>query len=165
MNPTKQAMAQLPGKAALRIRTVHGRQAQVYTDPETGIEYILQSYAYTASILALASAGASNDVIQVQTDSAFRIEALAAAVFVNNALVAAPYSTVNIKDSGSDATLFDAETPIGNVFGTAQLPLILPTPYMVKPGANLQVNVTNVNSAAAASYYFAFIGSKIYKMG
>lgn len=151
--------------AAQLSRAVYGSGARL-TEEElaAGIVYKKAGF-YSCLISAVASGAAGSGTTQIQQDSSFRIEALMHQTVVNNAFVEFPYTTVQITDGGSDQNLFDRPLMLGAVFGTGQLPLVLPTPYTCKPNSVLTFALTNVNSAAAATYYMVLLGTRLYRKG
>jgi len=129
---------------------------------------ILSSYyAYSVIIPTIASTAPSSGTTQIQADADFMVQAMSAWVWdlTTNAVVAAPYATVQVSESGSGTTLFDQAVPINNAFGTAQLPFILPVPRLFVANSVISVAVTNVFSANADYFAFTFHGKKLYDIG
>src|SRR5438445_13756930 len=93
--------------------------------------------------------GITNNVnFLVQQDSAFKwlkstyFADLAGAAVTSSARIV-PLATVQIQDGGSGRNLFSNPVPVPNVFGTGDLPFILPIPRRFKPFS--QVNATIAN--------------------
>lgn len=131
----------------------------------------LKGYGYTYSVggvgstlAGIASGASAVDILQIQTDAAFMVQALVAFAYntTTNVELASPVATVQITDTGSGTTFFDEAQFMRSVFGTASLPLILPTPRILSPGSSLNFAVTNVVSANAITYQFSLIGQKLF---
>jgi hypothetical protein len=120
---------------------------------------------YQAKLTGVLSGASATDNIIIQADADFVIQYLTSTVISNNAVLASPLATVQITDTRSNATLFDEPVPLLSVFGSAQLPFILPSPYRVVRSSTLVVTVNNLNSAAAVDYYLNFLGTKLYQSG
>lgn len=124
-------------------------------------------YVYSATISAVAS-GTNGAIgqINIQADSAFLVQYLVGfAHTAAFALVADPFATVQITDTGSGSNLFNEPQYFRNIFGTASLPLILATPRLLLPNSQLQFTLNNLNSAANMTYQMSFHGRKLYKVG
>lgn len=112
-----------------------------------------------------------NANLSIQQDSAFKW--MKAAYFADLAGAAQtdstrviPLATIQITDAGSGRNLFSNPVPIPSVFGTGQLPLILPIPRRFKPFS--QINFTFTNFSAATTYSnirLSLIGTKIFRGG
>ncbi len=154
MNPTSARSMNLARKAPAEM--------QVFSVPESIAEPFYTYSCFVGGTAGIATTASGSNSVTIQADSQFMVMALTAAVYVSNALVATPYSTVQINDTGSGANLFDQPQIIGSIFGTAQQPSILPRPRQLLPSATLTFTVSNLNSAANAFYYFSLLGRKIY---
>lgn len=123
---------------------------------------------YTVDVAAISTGASGSGSFTVQTDSDFVIQQITGRAWVTTteATVTDPIATVQITDTGSQFNLFSAPTYWSMVFGTAQLPFILPVPRLVK--ANAKVNVTiNVvlETTADNEFQIAFIGHRLYSLG
>lgn len=152
---------------AMRNRRLARRQLEtaVTLDNEGNIVNTKVFFVYSVIISAIASGSTGAGQFTVQADSDFLIQQLVGQQIVSNAAVADPYTTIQITDTGSSFNLFDQPQLFRTVFGTATLPFILPAPKLLKRNAAINVNLTNVNSGAAATYYLSFIGQRIYSVG
>lgn len=119
---------------------------------------------YAVTISAVASGGNSPGTINIQADSAFMIQYMIGIAFdtVTNAEVASPRARVQIKDTGSGADLFNEPLFFRNIFGTAQLPLVVPTPRILSPNSSLLFSLTNDFSTNPVTYQMALHGRKLY---
>lgn len=147
--------------------TIMQRQIQQKRAAAAGATDLLSKffYGYSATVSALASAASGSDTIKIQADSAYLVQALVCFAFntVTFAEITSPIATVQVTDTGSGTQLFDNPQFIRNVFGTATLPFLMPTPRMLSPNSSLLVTVNNLNSANAVTYQFGFLGQKLYR--
>lgn len=126
-------------------------------------------YVYSATLggptVGIASGASGSGNIIIQADSAFMAQFMAALCYnaTTFALIDSPIATVQIKDTGTGAELFNEAQFIRNVFGTAGLPLILPTPRIFSPNSSLQFTVNNLNSANPVIYQLSILGRKLYQ--
>lgn len=124
-------------------------------------------YTYEAQALALAAAGNANDEINIEADSDFIMQKLsyqadiAAAAFTDSTRPI-PNVTIQIIDTGSGRQLMQNPIPIPSLFGTGELPFILPNPRKFLRNSTIQVAFNNFDAAVAYNVRLAFIGYKIY---
>ena len=124
-------------------------------------------YTYEAEALALASTGSANDIINIEADSDFILQKLtyqadiAAAAFLDSTRPI-PNVSIQLIDSGSGRQLMQNPIPIPSLFGTGELPFILPNPRKFLRNSTIQIAFTNFDAAATYNIRLAFIGYKIY---
>lgn len=127
-------------------------------------------FAYqTPNIATIAAAAATSNVITFDADSVFcwikttYTTDLAGAVQTSSSRVV-PLATVNIVDTGSGQSFFNAQTPIPAIAGeSASLPFILPAPQFIQPNSSLQFSWINYSAATTyANLRLQLIGFKIY---
>ena len=124
-------------------------------------------YTYEAEALALAAGASLNDVINIEADSNFILQKLsyiadiAAAAFTDSTR---PIPLVNVQliDTGSGRQLMQNPIPIPSMFGTGQLPFILPNPRLFMRNSTIQIAFTNFDAAVTYNIRLAFIGYKVY---
>ena len=142
-------------------------------DPATGLplsQFTEDYFQYTIDFAALNSGTSQNDSIQIQADSEFKwLKSTYHADIANAAFVAntrpIPNVTIQIVDTGSGRQLIDQPTPIANIFGTGELPFILPIPRIFKARSSMAITVANFDAAVNYNLRLAFIGTKIYRLG
>lgn len=122
----------------------------------------LDYYNYNTEIGPVASGASAQATIQIQSDSDFAIAFMSGVEVVNNTPTTNHYTLLQITDTGTGKTFFNAPTMFQLVMGTGGLPFYLPAPRVVAPNTNLQINVQNVSSAADATYYINLLGARIY---
>lgn len=126
-------------------------------------------YIYEAESLALAPAGNSNDIINIEADSDFMLQKfawqadIAAAAYTDSTR---PWPNVNVQliDSGSGRQLMNNPIPITSFMGTGELPFILPNPRKFLRNSTIQIAFTSFEAGGGVTYNIrlAFIGYKIY---
>ncbi len=124
-------------------------------------------YTYEAEALLLAAGASANDVINIEADSNFILQKLsyiadiAAAAFTDSTR---PIPLVNVQliDTGSGRQLMQNPIPIPSMFGTGQLPFILPNPRLFMRNSTIQIAFTNFDAAITYNVRLAFIGYKVY---
>lgn len=132
-------------------------------------------YVYEAQALALAASASVTDTIQIEADSSFILQKLAfhnlapagtvlaasALGLVDGQRIITPV-TVIITDTGSGRQLMPTGIPIPSLFGTGQLPFILPNPRLFMRNSTISVQFTNLDATNAYTVRLAFIGYKVY---
>lgn len=138
-------------------------------NPSTGeVETLLKVfYVYTVDIAAVSEGASGTGSFTVQADSDFVIQQLTGvAQLVDNTIIASPIATVQITDTGSSFNLFSAPTHWTAIFGTGQLPFILPVPRLLAANAKVNITVNCIEEGASDNHYqIAFIGHRLYKVG
>jgi hypothetical protein len=125
---------------------------------------IRDHFTYELAVSALAAAGTFTSSFTVQTDSNFLWQAAAVQADTTGTVANRPLITVTITDASSGRQLQSAASPVGNIFGTNELPFILPTPRFFRGGT--QVTLSGTNYSAGTTYTnvrFSFIGTKFFR--
>lgn len=127
-------------------------------------------FTYEVDFTAGIAAGATgNGSFTVQADSDFQwlkacfFADIAVAVQTNDSRVI-PLATVLITDQGSGRQLMSAAVPIPSIFGTGQIPFILPVPKIFASKSTVGVSVVNFSAATTYNIRLSFIGVKIFKV-
>lgn len=77
-----------------------------------------------------------------------------------------PAVRITIVDTNSQRPINNNPTPVGNIFGTGQLPFILPIRKLFFSKATVRLTLTNYSDAVTYSELdFSFIGIKAYLKG
>lgn len=125
-------------------------------------------FTYEVDFLALAAGATANGNIAIESSSDFRW--IKGCFFADIAVAAQtqstqiiPLCTVLITDSGSGQQLSSAAMPVTSVFGTGQIPFILPVSRVFTARSNIQVTVVNFSAASTYNLRLSFIGAKVYK--
>jgi hypothetical protein len=133
-------------------------------------------FVYEAQAIGLAPNLTATDTVQIEADSIFVLQKLAfhAPAVAGTALATdaiglvesqriLPNIGIQIVDTGSGRQLMQSPIPIPSLFGTGQLPFILPNPRLFMPTSVIQVNFTNLDGTNTYSVRLAFIGYKEYQ--
>jgi len=125
-------------------------------------------FVYEAQTLVLAAAGNAVDTVQIQADADFILQKLTYECDIAGATQTistrtVPNVTVQITDTGSNRQLFQQPVPIPSIFGTGELPFILPNPRLFMKTSVIQVDFTSFEAAVTPSIRLAFIGYKFYR--
>lgn len=134
------------------------------------VQYVEDYFVYSVSIDDLDVNETLQTNIQIQADADFKwVKAVYYASIANGVFDAGnrpiPNATVQMVDTGSGRQLFNQAVPIPAVFGTGELPFILPVPRIFK--ARSSINFTVANFDAAQNNYeieLVLIGSKIFEL-
>lgn len=129
-------------------------------------------YTYSVLFLAVTPLNSFIGSIQVEADSDFEIIKLTQFAMVADDVAqeessrVLPLATVLLTDTGSGRNLMNQAVAIPALFGSAELPMILPKPKRLFARATLAVTVQNLSSTIEYSYLqLSFIGKKIFNTG
>lgn len=137
--------------------------------PYSGPDYFEDFTVYELDFGALAAGAVSTQAIAIQADSAFKwtkatyLATASPAVGLTDSTRIIPNCSIQIVDTGSGRQLFNSAVPIPSIFGTGQLPFILPVERIFMPRSTMSVTVTNFDNAATTLLKLSFIGSKIFE--
>ena len=125
-------------------------------------------FVYTAQTIAIPVAGNATATIQIQADADFVLQKLSyQADLAGVAQVAEtrviPNVLVQLTDTGSNRQLFFTPVPISSIFGTGELPFILPNPRLFIKTSVIQIDFTSFEAAVTPTIRLAFIGYKFYR--
>lgn len=124
-------------------------------------------YVYDALANPLPNGGAAVDNIQIQADADFIWQkATYLALAATPANLAAdtriiPAATVQLTDTASGRELFEQALPIDALFGTGELPFILPTARLLPARSTFRVNFQNLGTTPMR-IQLCMIGYKAY---
>ncbi len=124
-------------------------------------------FVYEADFNALAAAASANNNINVQADSDFLLQKITYQADIaggaqTSSTVVIPLCTIQITDGGSGRSLFALPAPIPNIFGTGQIPFILPTPKVFAAKSTITVILANYSNATTYNIRLSFIGAKLF---
>lgn len=144
-----------------RGRAVVSPQAQVDTE----------FFVYQSARKSVANGSTSvTDSITIQSDADFLIEKLAyvadnAGAAVTDSSRIIPNIRVLLTSGTSSAQLMNVPTPISAMFGTGQIPFILPKPFFLRASSTLQIQYSSDEAALTLNIQLAFIGRKVFTYG
>lgn len=124
-------------------------------------------FVYECKTLAIAVGGNTTDTIQIQADADFILQKLTyqadqAGATQTISTTVVPNVDVQVTDTGSNRQLFFEPIPIPAIFGSGQLPFIVPNPRLFRKTSVIQVNFTSREAAITPNIRLAFIGYKFY---
>lgn len=132
-------------------------------------QVIKDFYVYQEDFTSLANGATATGTINIQADSDFVVQKLT--YFADIALAAqtdssriVPLATVQITDSGSGRNLMESPSPINSVFGTGELPFILPTPKLFLARTTITMDITNFSTSSTYNIRLSFIGYKVFRL-
>jgi hypothetical protein len=143
---------------------------QVVNQPNQGKQYLEDFFVYEVDFTAGIAPGATaNGTINVQADSDFKwiksaYEADEAGASQEDSSRLIALCSVLITDTGSGRALMSSAVPIPNVFGTGQIPFIVPVPRIFKAKSSITVAVTNFDAAVTYRLRLSFIGTKLFEL-
>lgn len=130
-----------------------------------------RTYTYAASFLPLTASVTDTEEIQFKTDSYFLIlNHVAVVTDTSDAIIAStangfdPFNApflVTLSDSASGDSANNSAVAFGNWFGTARDPFVCPAPWLLTPGAVMQIQIQNL-VATDRRIRLAFHGVRIY---
>jgi hypothetical protein len=131
------------------------------------VQFVEDFFIYEVDFGTIAVGATLNGNFQILADSDFKLIKLTS-VSSNSGTQdnVPPRISVQINDSGSGRNLFSSAVPIANVFGTGQLPFIMPIPRIFKARSNVVVTIANLDPAIIYDdLHLSFIGTKIFQLG
>lgn len=125
-----------------------------------------QSYELTFSALA-ASTGSDQKSFQVEVDYDFWWTKAQAFVFDAAGLGVSrlqwPNIEVLLQEGASNQQLVSQATSINSLFGSGEIPFILPKPHPIQGGSTLVATVTNKHTTTAYSVRLCFSGVQVLR--
>jgi hypothetical protein len=122
-------------------------------------------FVYDITLTLAASTSATGNInIQADSDFAWKKATYFAdlAVAVQTAATRViPIADILITDTGSGRQLMNEAVPINNLFGTGEIPFILPNPKVFRARSTLNIQVTN-RAASEYTLKLSFIGAKMF---
>lgn len=136
--------------------------------PERIKEFFTYQEDFTGSN-AVASGASVTGNINIQADSDFVLQKLTyyadiAAAAQTDSTRIVPNATIVITDTGSGRQLMESAVPIAALFGTGQLPFILPTPRLFQARSTINLIVANFDAAVDYNIRISLIGYKLYQL-
>ena len=152
-----------------RRRSPYPGLGQVVPGASVASERIKEFFTYQEDFSAVASGASATGNINIQADSDFVLQKLtyyadiaAAAQTANTRVI--PNATIVITDTGSGRQLMESAVPIASLFGTGQLPFILPTPRLFQARSTISLIVANFDAAVTYNIRLSFSGYKLYQL-
>lgn len=112
----------------------------------------------------LAAGGSTSFAFNIDGESDFFWDKATLAVVddATDTLVASPLLYITIVDTNSQRPLMNNPTPAINIFGTGQLPFILPIRKLFFSKATVKIQLQNYSALDYSAIDFSFVGIKAY---
>jgi hypothetical protein len=122
-------------------------------------------FTYEVDFSALLAGSSQTQSFTIQADADFLLSKLAYSANIANAAYEdatrpIPNVSVLIQDTGSGRNLMNLAVPLASIFGTGQLPFILPRQRIFLANATVNVTLNNFDAATAYNCRLSFIGEK-----
>lgn len=124
-------------------------------------------FVYEVDFASLAAGASATQSFNIQADSDFLLTKLAyhntnadATFNAGNRII--PNVSIIIQDTGSGRQLMNSAVPIDAIFGTGELPFILPRQRVFLANSTVNVTITSFEAAAANKLRLSFIGEKAF---
>ena len=127
-------------------------------------------FTHQVQFSGLAPGAQDSDQVKIEADSDFSwykatyFSDIAGATQTASTRVL-PLVSVLITDNSNDRQLMRQAVPIGSLFGTGEIPFILPTPHVFKRNGTFSVQVSNFSSGTTYNLRLSFIGFKKFVAG
>lgn len=122
-------------------------------------------FVYELDFASIAAGGSATASFTIQADSDFLLTKLAyhptiADAAYNDSTRPIPNASILIQDTGSGRNLMNTAVPLDAIFGTGQLPFILPRQRIFVANSTVNVTINNFDAANATKLRLSFIGEK-----
>lgn len=116
-------------------------------------------HSHSLLYAAIAAGANSPQSFQVETDYDFYwIKAQFFAYDGAGTATKLPLATVLLQDGSTKQQLSNANVPVPALFGSGEIPYILPSPHLVKAGSTFNATVFNISAATVYTVYLVFSG-------
>ena len=119
-------------------------------------------YVYSVPFGAVASLESKTAAINIEADSDFEVQKLTTTSQGALGYDGNPEATVTILDTGAGRNLMNTAIPLTSLFGTGELPFILPTPKLFLARSTISLTLTNYGGDDMDEIWLNFIGRKIF---
>lgn len=125
---------------------------------------LTQYFSYSMVFTSVASGANATAQLQIDASSDFLIVSTSfAAIDDVTTLDVSTDPLLQLSDNASGSNLYNTPTAINNIFGTAQLPMLLPMPYLFAANATITGTLNAKTTTNATTYFLTFNGMKIWK--
>lgn len=125
---------------------------------------------YQVDFASLTAGDSGSTSVNIQAEADFLLEKLtyfadiAAGAQTDSARIV-PLVTVLITDSGTKRQIMSSAVPVPALFGTGEIPFILPQPKKFAARSSILIQVSNFSAATTYNLRLSFIGTDIYYAG
>jgi hypothetical protein len=114
----------------------------------------------TANGNQIANGATATNSVQIEAGHHFVVEQFIFDARLTTAANLNPFATVQVVDLSSNLPLFDRPLIIASIFGTSQLPYVLPTPRRFRANGGISATVLQ-NTGGALDVMLLFAGQKV----
>ncbi len=134
-----------------------------------GEDRIKEFFTYEEDFTGLVAGNSATGNISIQADSDFVLQKLTYQADIGGVAQTdsgriIPNVTLVITDTGSGRQLMESAVPIQSLFGSGELPFILPTPRVFLSRSTIALVVANFDAAVTYNIRLSFIGYKLYTL-
>lgn len=136
-----------------------------------GVKKVIKDfYVYEEDFNSIGTATSQTGNINIQADSDFLVQKLTYFATLDtpasqtDATRIIPLINVVITDTGSGRNLMESAVPVPNLFGTGEIPFILPQPKLFLARSTISIVVSNFSTTLAYDLQLSFIGYKIFRL-
>lgn len=152
------------------IRQLILLQAKAKQSGKAESTFYKQFYVYEFFTAALGVAASATDQVKIESDADFIWTKMAfwadlASAAQTDATRVLPNVSIQFKDTGSGRNFFNAPIAIPSIFGTGEIPFILPIAQKLRLNSVLQCDFTSFEAVSTPDIRLAIIGYKIFKTG
>lgn len=128
-------------------------------------------FVYSTTTTALGANGTATTSLAIEADSDFEVLKLSQSTIEDDTAAQTdssrdiPLVNILIVDTGSGRQLSNVAHPIDVIFGSGQLPFILPNPKLFFARSTIQFTFTNLTSVVYDRITLSLIGRKIFRRG
>lgn len=127
-------------------------------------------FAYQENFSSIAAGASQTGNVNVQADSDFLLQKLTFFADIGGGVQTAnskvlPLVNIQITDTGSGRQVFEQAIPIASIFGSGDLPFILPTPKLFAARSTITILISNFSAGTTYNIYATLIGQKIFRTG
>lgn len=158
------------GQASVPAILPTNQSGPLLTPTPPDVQYVQDWFIYGLDVLNLAPAVTFNGSIQIQADSDFKMVKLTMAADLagaaqTEATAVLPNATISFLDTGSGRALFSQAIALRALFGSGELPYILPVPRIFKARTNISITVLSFEAVNTNNIRLALHGMKIFQLG
>lgn len=126
-------------------------------------------FTYPVPAVSLAAGASATSVVRIESatnfywiKSTYHADDDAAVGNQEAATRIIPSVDVQIQTSGADRNLFNAFVPIPSVFGTGEIPFVLPMPMLLQANSELRVDFLSREATRTLNIALSLVGWKDY---
>lgn len=150
-------------------RTDPRADSRMFPTPGANMQNIIAKdfYTYATEFSSIAAGASSSQNISIQADSDFMVQKLTyfadvAGAAQTDANRVVPLVNVTITATSSGRQLMNISVPVPLLFGTGELPFILPQPKVFPARSTVNFVISNFSAATTYRVSLAMVGAKLF---